>query len=242
MKQKQIVLLVAIITTCFSVASEAALLNRGGGLIYDDILNVTWLQDANYAVTSGYVANNLKDDGRFSFNNVLADGRMGRNAASTWVNQLDFRGYNDWRLPMMGPVNGTNFQLIVTRDGSTDRGWNITSPNAEMSHMFYVNLMNEGQFDTDGNPTGCGGNCLTNTGPFENLQSFLYWYGNDFMVTQAIFDTQIGLQNAFRNPEEEFFTWAVRSGDVTVVPVPSALWLFASGLFGLFSWKRKQLR
>ena len=29
-----------------SAASQAALIDRGGGLIYDDVLNVTWLQDA----------------------------------------------------------------------------------------------------------------------------------------------------------------------------------------------------
>ena len=39
-----------------SGAAQAALFDRGGGLIYDDVLNVTWLQDANYAKTSGYDA------------------------------------------------------------------------------------------------------------------------------------------------------------------------------------------
>jgi hypothetical protein len=61
-------------------------------------------------------------------------------------------------------------------------------------------------------------------------------------TTGANFNTIIGLQNAFENPENELFAWAVRDGDVATIPVPSALWLFASGLFGLFSWKRKQLR
>lgn len=32
---------------------QAALHDRGGGLIYDDVLKVTWLADANYAKTSG---------------------------------------------------------------------------------------------------------------------------------------------------------------------------------------------
>ena len=30
------------------------LFDRGGGLIYDDVLNITWLQDANYALTTGH--------------------------------------------------------------------------------------------------------------------------------------------------------------------------------------------
>lgn len=29
-------------------SAQAALYDRGGGLVYDDVLNVTWLQDANY--------------------------------------------------------------------------------------------------------------------------------------------------------------------------------------------------
>ena len=31
-----------------------ALYDRGDGLIYDDVLDITWLQDANYALTSGF--------------------------------------------------------------------------------------------------------------------------------------------------------------------------------------------
>jgi hypothetical protein len=34
--------------------SNAALIDRGGGLIYDTDLSITWLQDANFAKTSGY--------------------------------------------------------------------------------------------------------------------------------------------------------------------------------------------
>ena len=31
--------------------AQAMLWDRGGGLIYDDVLKVTWLQDANYAAS-----------------------------------------------------------------------------------------------------------------------------------------------------------------------------------------------
>ena len=38
-----------LIVLLFSVTSVyAELHDRGGGLIYDDVLDVTWLQDANY--------------------------------------------------------------------------------------------------------------------------------------------------------------------------------------------------
>ena len=36
-----------------SGAAQAALVNRGGGMIYDTTRNITWLADMNYAATSG---------------------------------------------------------------------------------------------------------------------------------------------------------------------------------------------
>jgi|RifCSPlowO2_12_1023861.scaffolds.fasta_scaffold474522_1 hypothetical protein len=30
--------------------AQATLIDRGGGLIYDNVLNITWLQNANYAI------------------------------------------------------------------------------------------------------------------------------------------------------------------------------------------------
>lgn len=33
--------------------AQATLIDRGSGLIYDDVQNLTWLQDASYFATSG---------------------------------------------------------------------------------------------------------------------------------------------------------------------------------------------
>jgi hypothetical protein len=67
-----------------AVPASATLLNRGGGLIYDTDLNITWLQDANYARTTGYDA----------------DGLMTWSQAMTWASGLVYQGYDDWRLPV----------------------------------------------------------------------------------------------------------------------------------------------
>ena len=32
--------------------AQAGLFDRGGGLIYDDFFDITWLQDANYCATN----------------------------------------------------------------------------------------------------------------------------------------------------------------------------------------------
>ena len=55
---------------------KAALYDRGGGLIYDDVLGITWLQDANYFGSA-----------------------MTWNDAVTSVDNLVIQGYDDWRLP-----------------------------------------------------------------------------------------------------------------------------------------------
>lgn len=204
--------------------AQASLHDRGNGLIYDDVLNVTWLQDANYAKTSGYDA----------------DGQMTWNDAQTWVSGLTYGGYSDWRLSDVNPVN-----TVLSYDGTSDVGYNITSVNSELAYMFYVNLGNSALYDTAGNPTGgCStpATCLTNTGLFNNLQSFVYWSGVELASDAAkawSFNNQEGLQN-FDSKGAQFFAWAVRSGDITPVPVPAAIWLFVSGFVGLFGFRQQQ--
>jgi len=95
-----------------SGAPQAALFDRGGGLIYDDVLDITWLADANYAKTSGYDS----------------DGRMNWSTANTWAANLVYEGYDDWRLPS-----------ALNQDGSGPcQGYNCSS--SEMGYMFYNNL------------------------------------------------------------------------------------------------------
>ena len=66
------------------VPSQAALIVRDGGMVYDDFYNRTWLQDANYANTHGYDA---------------SGGVMDWATASTWVTTINVGGFTDWRLP-----------------------------------------------------------------------------------------------------------------------------------------------
>ena len=45
---------VFLILCGFVSAANAAVIDRGTGMIYDTELGITWLQDADYAQTSGY--------------------------------------------------------------------------------------------------------------------------------------------------------------------------------------------
>ena len=55
---------------------EAELWDRGGGLIFDDVLNITWLQDTN-----------------------IAGFGMTWHVAMAWADAFEYQGYDDWRLP-----------------------------------------------------------------------------------------------------------------------------------------------
>jgi hypothetical protein len=103
--------------TLFSATRvEAALLDRGGGLIYDTELDVTWLMDANYAITSGFDA----------------DGLMPWATAMSWVASLSYydsvrdRTWTDWRLPsaIQEPGSGPCFGFFCRE--------------SEMGHLYSV--------------------------------------------------------------------------------------------------------
>jgi hypothetical protein len=74
---------VCAFTLAVSTSASAALVDRGGGMIYDTDLNLTWLADANYAMTSGY----------------SATGSMTWQGAMDWASNLSYGGYTGWRLP-----------------------------------------------------------------------------------------------------------------------------------------------
>ena len=232
----------AAVVLCLSASSvaQAALLDRGNGLLYDNVLKVTWLQDANYAKTSGY----------------SATGEMDWNSANTWAANLNFDGLTGWRLATNTPINGSSFNTTVSYDGTTDYGYNITSPNSELSYMYYVNLGLKGVVDTSGiehHTNGVFGNAefgffdngtlirQANVGLVKNLQDQGYWSGAETFPGSGYgwaFDPHYGIQYYYDKPIQNY-AWAVHPGDVSAVPVPGAVWLFGSGLIALLGFKRR---
>jgi hypothetical protein len=195
-----------------STLAQAELHDRGGGLIYDDVLDITWLQDANYARTSG------GDD----------NGRMKWNQAMEWVQGLEYYDsvrdvtWTNWRLPRIRPSNGSNYVYDFSVDGTTDRGFNTVSVNSELAHMFYVTLGNRGYAATDGSyPQQLYG--LTNVGPFKNLRPLAYWAESEYEPFPGHawgFIYLTGSQHAGVKDLEAFYGWAVRDGDIaSVTPV-----------------------
>ncbi len=218
-------------------AAQAALHDRGGGLIYDDLLDITWLQDANYGARSVY------DDGTST-----TDGEMSWDNAVDWADGLSYYDtvravtWDDWRLPTVGPVNGIAFDYNWSTDGSTDHGYNISAPGSaypgstasELAHLYYTTLGNLSSFTISGNYQPGSG--VNNSGPFYNIESYTYWSGTEYALDPSYAALGLGMFDGGQVYDGKYFTdhaWAVRDGDVGAVPVPAAVWLFGSGLIGL---------
>ncbi len=87
MKRILLSIIATSIVLAFALSAHAVLYDRGGGMIYSDDMDVTWLLDAKWAVTSGYDT----------------DGYMTWADANTWAQNLSYGGYEDWRLPTFDP-------------------------------------------------------------------------------------------------------------------------------------------
>jgi len=246
------VALAAALGALGSGASHATLFDRGGGLIYDDFLDITWLADANYAFTSHY------SDG------ILMDpyGAMEQGRASDWAAQLDYHDtvrnvtWSDWRLPTIinqpGRAACDNTATSLT---GKDCGFNVSTAvdldadgkadtvYSELAYMYYVNLgfkaINPGT--GVGTPTpstggifrdGSTGGELDGVGPngaIINLKSGPYWSStpaptNIFGDVQAFYLDLSNGQQYFDDVGVPMYAWAVMDGDVAaVVPEPSSV-------------------
>lgn len=100
-----------------TTTAHAVLVDRGGGMIYDTDLDVTWLQDANFCTSN-------PTDPACVLAGANASGQMNWTQANTWADNLVYGGFEDWRLPtsQVGGCTGLD---------CTDN---------EMGHLLYVEL------------------------------------------------------------------------------------------------------
>jgi len=66
-----------------TLSAQAGLVNRPGGMVYDSVQNITWLQNWN------------------------TNGLMNWTTANDWANNLVYEGFSDWRLPTSLNADGT---------------------------------------------------------------------------------------------------------------------------------------
>jgi len=236
----------------FSGAAQATLIDRGGGLIYDDVLNITWLQDANYAETSGYDADGWMN---WADANAWAAGLVYHDS----VRNVDLSG---WRLPTMIDTGAPGCDIAL---GGTDCGYNAQTVSggtvySEMAHMYFNNLGLKSRYSPTGTyqpDFGIFGNGTYNgvdqfshgqndVGLIDNLQSDVYWSGLAYVYGTSDawnFHTYIGSQGTGQRHIIRR-AWAVRPGDVAAassgnVPEPATVLLLGLGMGVLGAMRRR---
>ena len=217
--------LIAIISTGFlgwsiGGGAQAALSSRLDGLAYyDNNTNLTWLADANVAETM-----------------------MNWTEAQRWVAGLNVEGVTGWRLPATVDAGNDGVSANNVFQG-VDYGYNITA-DSELSNMFYHVLGNTAYYDTRGHFTGCTlpDFCLRHTGVFSHVQSHGYWSATGYASsTDLAWVFNMGLGSQYMATKDGGnYAWAVRTGDISSVPVPPTVWLFGSGLLGLIGVARRK--
>ncbi|MGD9161438.1 MAG: VPLPA-CTERM sorting domain-containing protein [Desulfobacteraceae bacterium] len=191
-------------------------------LIWDDDNNgnsVVWLDYSNLGDWDSQVAwvSGLNGDGVLTYNidarySVIWDG--------------------DWRLP--ATVDG---YMVIKPDGTGTGGFNVTS--SEMGHLFFAELDNLAYYNTSG--IAQSGYGLTNAGDFKNLYNSRYWSGTEYTGTPGT-SWYFDMINGYQTHLYQYFNrygLALRSGQVSAVPVPGAVWLLGSGLLGLAGIRRR---
>ena len=246
MKNYQQFIVCMTILSSLTVTAQASLFDRGNGMIYDDTLNITWLQDANLAASNqfGIATIDKYDDERGSElgYGIRIDnddkGSMSWQTAKDWITAMNesgggngYKGYNDWRL------------WSVPDAWNSCYGFNCS--DSELGHLFYSDL------------SGLKGSSILEAGDpdlalFNNIQADEYWSGVTYGSWSSAawsFWTDDGRQTKNDKASNQFYAWAVRSGDVTditstgvaPVPIPAALWLFGSSLLGLATCQRRRI-
>ena len=210
-----------------SAAANAALVDRGGGLIFDDDLNITWQANANLAATNTFGVSGISTTGSPA-------GIVDWPTAQSWIaamNTANYLGYSDWRLPTTLQPDAT----CAAQVNGNSYGKNCTG--SEMGHLFYTELGGVAWQDITTTHN-------TNYDLFQNIRSGAWFYlsGTEYAPnTLYAWDFSFGGgQQQWNFKTSNYYAWAVRSGDVSAVPVPAAVWLFGSGLLGLIGVARRK--
>lgn len=208
----------------WTIAADAALIDRGAGLIYDSDRDITWLADANYGAGSAY------DDGF-----LTTDGRMTWQSAVNWAANLSYFDsgrmvtWDDWRLPSTArPDAGCSIaQPVALGTGCTA---------SELGHMYYTELGAPIPTSPPQDYTP-----LPDPGPFSNLQADGYWSGTAYDASYSyVLNFGFGGAQAADQVTLGYFAWAVRDGDVGVIPAPPAAWLIGAALLSLVPRLRRR--
>lgn len=235
-KSNSIIAISLLLITALGLSNiaNAALISRLGGLAYyDDVADLTWLADANAGAGSIYDDLQILPHGTFG---TTTDGLMSWASANAWAASLNVEGVTGWRLPDTLQPDAS----CDTQDSNGSYGYNCTG--SEMGNLFYNVLGGVADFEL-----GKVHNANYDLFSVPEDDVFL-WSATENSLNNAnawYFSTFDGWQTHRGHKEYAgFLAWGVHSGDVAVssIPIPASIWLFISGIAGLFPFFKKMKR
>ncbi len=224
--------------------------DNGHEAVYDDILDITWLADANLASTN-----------TFGISGINSYGEMHWDTAENFIqamNQVDahlgYLGVNTWRQSKVNPVNGNRHDVTLTYDGSTDSSYQLSAPvssynpwgasagftGSELAYHYHNNFDGVGDCFGIGNVApACNPHHIVgiqnagnseNLSLFNNIRPWPYWTGTELPQNtnnSFAFDFSQGFQDAIDKETDIVTTyvgklavWPVSDGDVGT-PMPA---------------------
>lgn len=157
MSFRRIAAVMACVIMVFGIQKVDAELipSADGQTIYDTVLHVTWLANANLAATSP-----------FGISKINPSGSMDYPTAIQWVaalNSVAYLGHNDWQLPATPTIDPT-----CSSTGPNGNSFGIGCVNSAMGSLFYQSFGL--QYPNTAVPIP-----PNTAGPFSNFQPYLYW-------------------------------------------------------------------
>ena len=191
-------------------AAQAALLDAGNGLVDDTVLNICWVANAGLSGESDQL-----------------DGAADWDALVDWAANLDYGGYDDWRLASMSVDAGTptgSAGSVVDCETATEEACR----DNELGYM-YTHYLPGDYDDTKTGDQTVGDVTLT------GIQN-VYWSGtqpaskpNSAWVLRPDDGRQPSYSKDFEN-----YGWAVRPGQCRAAPEPiPVVGAWGLGLLGL---------
>jgi hypothetical protein len=226
----------AFVLLAFSLQAASGLIDRGNGLIYDDVLDITWLQNADLFATQ---------EGPH-YNNDWVDQVL-------WIDNLVYAGFNDWRPASMSvsasagqPWAPWAYAPSIVDCDPTSGTTEAECMDNELGYMYFYNLDGIlGRTDFGGDPGhfDSGIDITTPSGiTFRNLNTTYYSSTTmQFIFDPLFYDTSFGVWGfyfsggfqGFADPGSTPAFWAVRDGDSVTINLPNTAALMLLAILSL---------
>ncbi|WP_150047434.1 VPLPA-CTERM sorting domain-containing protein [Methylomonas rhizoryzae] len=188
--------------------------NQYDGSYYDH-----WHYDGNYTLSA--------EDFNYGF--LGQTNWFGAMGFVNYLNSINYAGSNQWSLPSAGDNPTWGFDITDSQWGQlyyTELGLTRLATENDVNGGIFGN----GQLD---------GSSETNIEPFSDIQINFYWMATEDVARAYQFDPAHGFQWIDDKPFSGY-AWAVTPGQISSVPVPAAVWLFSTSLFGLMAASRRK--